>query len=200
MPKVSEQYLADRRAQILDAARRCFLRDGFHATSMQDLFGEARLSSGAVYRYFGGKEEMILAIAEDNMRDVADLIHTIAGEGRESFGAALADVIEVLRAKHETQGLGALAVQVWAEAGRNPALRERFAALLARNRDALVEATRHYQQLGHLPADVDASALAAVFSSLVPGYLLQLALVGPDAVEGVADALRALWPAGGPDR
>jgi hypothetical protein len=28
----------------------------------------------------------------------------------------------------------------------------------------------------------------------VPGYLLQLALIGPAAVDGVPDAVRALWP------
>ncbi len=44
MPKVTQQHMDARREQILDAARRCFLRDGFHSTSMQDLFAEAGLS------------------------------------------------------------------------------------------------------------------------------------------------------------
>ena len=43
MPKVSQQHRDARREQIMAAARRCFLRDGFHATSMQDLFAEAGL-------------------------------------------------------------------------------------------------------------------------------------------------------------
>jgi TetR/AcrR family transcriptional regulator, transcriptional repressor of aconitase len=36
--------------------------------------------------------------------------------------------------------------------------------------------------------------LATTLLSLVPGYLLQLALLGPVAVDGVPDAVRALWP------
>jgi TetR/AcrR family transcriptional regulator, transcriptional repressor of aconitase len=28
----------------------------------------------------------------------------------------------------------------------------------------------------------------------VPGYLLQLAILGPEAVDGVPGAVRALWP------
>ncbi|HEY9407971.1 MAG TPA: helix-turn-helix domain-containing protein, partial [Jiangellaceae bacterium] len=52
MPRVSEAHLAARRDQILQAAWTCFARDGFHATSMQDVFAEAGLSAGAVYRYF----------------------------------------------------------------------------------------------------------------------------------------------------
>ena len=57
MPRVSDEHLAARRQQILDAARACFLRNGFHATSMQDVIGEAGLSVGAVYRYFKSKNE-----------------------------------------------------------------------------------------------------------------------------------------------
>src|SRR5581483_11495215 len=78
MPKVSQQYRDARRDQILNAARRCFLRDGFHATSMQDLFKESGLSSGAFYRYFASKDDVIIAIAEDNTRDVMALIRTAA--------------------------------------------------------------------------------------------------------------------------
>src|SRR6516165_12628 len=74
VPKVSQQYRDARRDQILDAARRCFLRDGFHATSMQDLFAEASLSSGAFYRYFASKDDVIIAIAEDNMGGVLETI------------------------------------------------------------------------------------------------------------------------------
>ena len=46
MPRVSEDHLLARRQQILDAARVCFLRDGFHNTSMQDVIAEAGLSVG----------------------------------------------------------------------------------------------------------------------------------------------------------
>jgi TetR/AcrR family transcriptional regulator, transcriptional repressor of aconitase len=64
MPKVSQQYRDARREHILNSARRCFMRDGFHATSMQDLVAEAGLSAGAVYRYFASKDEMIVAITQ----------------------------------------------------------------------------------------------------------------------------------------
>src|ERR1700689_3735439 len=77
MPKVSQQHRDARREQILAAARRCFLRDGFHATSMQDLFAESGLSAGAVYSYFAGKDDVIVAIAEENLSGVAELFHTV---------------------------------------------------------------------------------------------------------------------------
>jgi TetR/AcrR family transcriptional regulator, transcriptional repressor of aconitase len=66
MPKVTHEYRDARRDQILSAARRCFLRNGFHATSVQDLVAESGLSSGAVYRYFASKDDVIIAIAEEH--------------------------------------------------------------------------------------------------------------------------------------
>ncbi len=106
MPKVTNQYKDARRDQILSAARRCFLRNGFHATSMQDLFAEAGLSSGAAYRYFASKDDMIVAIAEDNMRDVVAMIHDVASRqpGR-PVGTVLADIITALKAKDADYGL-----------------------------------------------------------------------------------------------
>ena len=194
MPKVTQQYLDDRRQEILSAARRCFLRNGFHTTSMQDLFAEAGLSSGAVYRYFPSKDDMIIAIAAENMQDVLAMIHTVATQqpGR-SVGAVLGDLLTMVQDKHQDQALGGLAVLTWAEALRNPSLAAQFTELLLRLKGDLAEVVRAHQASGGLPTDVSAEALATVLMSIVPGYILQLALLGPAAVEGAADAVRALW-------
>src|ERR1700758_1168029 len=107
MPKVSAQYRDERRAHILAAARRCFVRDGFHQTSMQDLVREAGMSSGAVYRYFDSKDAMILAIAEENLDEIA-----------------------------------AIALVVWSEALRNPALAARLRESFDAAGEALAETAR----------------------------------------------------------
>lgn len=193
MPKVTQQYRDAQRERILNAARRCFLRDGFHATSMQALFAEAGVSAGAFYRYFDSKDDVILAIAEANLRDIVALIRAIASH---SVGAALAEAVEVARTKHEADGVAGIALLVWAEALRNPALSERFDALLSRMRRDLADVVRLQQHNGELPTDVSAEALAATLISIVPGYVLQLALLGSAAVDGVPDAVRALWPPG----
>src|ERR1700739_4907897 len=65
MPRLRPRTRDARRQQILGAARRCFTRNGFQATSMQDIFAESGLSAGAVYRHFTGKDEIITAIAQD---------------------------------------------------------------------------------------------------------------------------------------
>jgi len=194
MPKVSQQHRDARREQILAAARRAFLRDGFHATSMQDLFAEAGLSSGAVYSYFASKDDVIAAIAEQNMRGVTEMITDIATQHPvRPVGEVLAEIMEMLRVRDAQDGLGKLTVIVWSEAVRNPALAARFAALITQLRASLAEVIT--QRRGSLPADVPADRLAATLLSVVPGYLLQLALLGPAATEGLPDAVRALWPA-----
>ena len=194
MPKVSQQHRDARREQILAAARRCFLRDGFHNTSMQDLFAESGLSAGAVYSYFAGKDDVIVAIAEQNMRSVTETINEIAARrpGR-PVGEVLADIMDILHARDAREGLGKLTVIVWSEALRNPSLAARFNDLVMQLRTSLAEVIR--QSRGNLPGDVPDDVLATTLLALVPGYLLQLALLGSPAVDGVPDAVRALWPA-----
>jgi AcrR family transcriptional regulator len=195
MPKVSQAYRDARREHILAAARRCFLRDGFQATSMQDLFAEAGLSSGAVYRYFASKDDMIIAIAEENLSDVVSMINTLAvREPDRSIGATLAGIFDIVSSREAADGLGGLAVLVWAEALRNPDLADRFTALLRTLRDDLEQVVRDHQQRGNLPADIPADALSALLFSIVPGYILQVALLGPESVADVGDAARRLWP------
>ncbi|MET8538922.1 TetR/AcrR family transcriptional regulator [Streptomyces sp. NPDC005065] len=201
MPKVTEQYLVDRRRHILEAARRCFLRNGgFQATSMQDIFTESGLSSGAVYRYFPSKDEMILAIAEDNIREVIGMIRTVADEhSGGAVGAALAAATDLVDTKTEHEGLTELSVQVWAEALRNPHLGPQYRRMLMQTRAEVTDIVRDHQDAGHLPPNVPATALADVLISILPGYILQLALLGPNTIPGIADALRALWPHPGSD-
>ncbi|MFJ3307177.1 TetR/AcrR family transcriptional regulator [Streptomyces sp. NPDC086549] len=195
MPKVTQQYMDARREQILDAARRCFLRDGFHSTSMQDLFTEARLSAGAVYRHFTSKDEMILAIAEENMRDVLDITLAVATDRQgQSMGAVMAELLDVVRAKSAEEDLAGLAVLVWGEAMRNRSLARKLDQLMGRIRANLVILVREHQEHGDLPTNVTAGAIASTMLSVLPGYILQVALLDPAVVAEVPGAVRALWP------
>ncbi len=54
---------AERRAQILDAARKLFVERGFLAARVEDIAREAGLSKGAVYFYFPSKKAIFEALA-----------------------------------------------------------------------------------------------------------------------------------------
>jgi TetR/AcrR family transcriptional regulator, transcriptional repressor of aconitase len=69
MPKVSEEHKAERRAQILDGARRAFSRHGYEGATVALLEDEIGLSRGAIFNYFPNKESIFVALAvESNTR------------------------------------------------------------------------------------------------------------------------------------
>ena len=57
-----DESKAKTRAELLRAAGRLFLRNGFVATSLSQIAEEAALTKGAVYSNFDNKEELFLAI------------------------------------------------------------------------------------------------------------------------------------------
>jgi TetR/AcrR family transcriptional regulator, transcriptional repressor of aconitase len=191
MPKVSPQYRDQRRAQILAAARRCFVRDGFHQTSMQDLVREAGMSSGAVYRYFDSKDAMIVAIAEDNLDGVAAIMGQSVRQGV-GIGAALASAMEYVRERHAEDGFAAIALLVWSEALRNPGLATRLRESFDAGIDALAEMAEASSVSG---TEIAPEALASALLCLLPGYIVQLAIRGADAVKAIPEAIRVLLAA-----
>lgn len=54
----------ERRRQILDAARTCFIQDGYAQTRMDQIAREAHLSKGGLYFHFKSKRELFLALVE----------------------------------------------------------------------------------------------------------------------------------------
>ena len=60
-----EESKARTRADLLRAANRLFLRNGFVATSLADIADEAALTKGAVYSNFESKEDLFLAVLQE---------------------------------------------------------------------------------------------------------------------------------------
>ncbi|WP_422771822.1 TetR/AcrR family transcriptional regulator [Plantactinospora sp. WMMC1484] len=193
MPRVSDEHLAARRQQILDAAQRCFRRNGFHATSMQDVINEAGLSVGAVYRYFGSKHELVTSIAESVLDD-ADEIFVALTEAAPPLPLieALDRALRFIEAQTGPEGIFRFAIQVWAESLRDPALAEFAARLYGRVRSRFVALARRAQQAGELSADADPEAVGAVLFGLMPAFALQRVLTGGPDPKTYLDGVTAL--------
>lgn len=185
MPRVSEEHLAARRAQILDAARRLFAANGFHATSMADVLRESELSAGAVYRYFAGKEDIIAAIAEEALARIRAAFED--DDGDVPVGDLIERVFTVLDAQAEQDDVGRLALQVWAEAARTPALRERIFEAMTEARAALAARLARADEPG-----VDPEATAKVVLALLPGYLHANVMIGDLTPAGYRTGLEGL--------
>ncbi|AZM48689.1 TetR/AcrR family transcriptional regulator [Streptomyces sp. WAC 06738] len=199
MARVSQAHLDARRRQILDGARRCFTRNGFHATSMQDVFQETGLSSGAVYRYFRGKSDLITAVAEEAFERMRLAFESAS---HEAPLRPLADVIDgvltqVLEEQARTSGVdrpGAFAeliVQVWSETLRDEGLAATLNAGYDRMRAMWGKVVRTYQDAGHLRADVPTDHLVRALMALVQGFIVQQAVFKDVEVE-LRSGLRAL--------
>ncbi|MGW6425003.1 TetR/AcrR family transcriptional regulator [Nocardia sp. NPDC055053] len=195
MPRVSEEHLERRRQQILDAAQLCFARKGFHETSMQDVFAEAGLSAGAVYRYFTSKNEIIAALV---MQTMVPLRLRLAEIIRAETPPVPAEVVRLLTAevikRSGPDGPLRLAPQAWALALVQPeagvpvregiaAMRELWREYLARMRD-----------LGWIPADSDVDGLAKTVIGILPGFILQHLLLGDVDPDDVAKGVEVLLP------
>jgi AcrR family transcriptional regulator len=59
-----DERAQERRVQIVDAARQCVVRYGFHASTMAEIAATAKMSVGLIYRYFPNKDAIARAIVE----------------------------------------------------------------------------------------------------------------------------------------
>lgn len=196
MARMPKEHLEARRRQILDAARRCFIRNGFHATSMQDVLAEAELSTGAVYRYFKSKDDIIAAIAAEALAEVASAFELDDGAAPPDLGNIVELVLGVERPPLSGSPESAqLLVQVWSEALRSPSLSAKLKEVMTEARGVVGGLVARHQQLGLLPADVPAEHVADVLIALVDGFLVLRAVYGHADSVAFRNGIRALMSA-----
>ncbi len=196
MPRVSEDHLAARRRQVLDAALRCFERDGFHATSVRDVVRESGLSAGAVYSYFPSKDDLVLAVVEPILETVTGVLDRVLADG---WHAPTEVVQGVLRGVWPIAVTGEadytrVAVTAWGKALRDPTVHGIAERTYGMVRRRLTERVVQWRDAGHLPPDTDAEALGQVLFSLLVGAVLQYALLGDVDPDRYATAVGYLLP------
>jgi TetR/AcrR family transcriptional regulator, repressor for uid operon len=175
MPKISEEQRQARRTQILDIAGRCFARQGFHRTTMEDIIRALKSSPGAVYCYFRGKSDIIAAIAEQRHKRESALLNELlvsgnVAEGFERLARAFFKMLE----DQEEKARRKVTIQIWAESLRDKRIRKIVERGIGQ-RDLLTEALRNALRAGQLPEDLDVDAFSRVLLALVQGFILQQA-------------------------
>ena len=63
-----------RPAEIVEAARKCFITHGFGPTRIEDVAKDAGVSKGTVYLYFDSKEALFEAVVRAHMSPVIDSV------------------------------------------------------------------------------------------------------------------------------
>jgi len=114
--KAEARALAQRE-RILTAAQKCFVVHGFHAASMANIADTAGMSAGLIYRYFKGKNDIILAIIERQLEEArADIAKLHATS---DLVSGIAEVFQQWQANDPNITSAALFLELTAEATRD---------------------------------------------------------------------------------
>jgi AcrR family transcriptional regulator len=151
MPRLTDARKELRRAQIAEAAVRCFGRNGLERTSIADIIAESGLSAGSIYAHYRNKADLIQAVARGDLAERAKVLGEHASSDTppapDEVLARLIAAIDPLRAR--------LAVQTWGEATTNPAVRDIVVEMTTRMRAMLHDCVTAWlvKVEGHEPAE-----------------------------------------------
>jgi TetR/AcrR family transcriptional regulator, repressor for uid operon len=170
---VRAQRQSDRRAEILEAAQRCFVRAGFHQTSMQEICAEAGMSAGNLYRYFPSKEALIAGIAERDRAEVAqDFARADLSQGLFNVLEGMAHYHFAVRPIEQVK----LCTEVMSEARRHPEIARISAAFDADVRKWLVDMFNTAAERGDIARDADIEGAVDMLMILADGVWWRRAL------------------------
>ena len=125
------------RAELLAAARRAFLREGFHAASLDAIAEEAGYTKGAFYSNFASKDDVLVAVLEEHFRDRAEAYESLVSSAEtieDAYGA-------VARFWHDANERepewSRLVIEFMAHASRNEQLRQAVREVRERGLDRI---------------------------------------------------------------
>ena len=175
-PKVSEQYMEERRNQILDAAVATFSRKGFHQATIEDIRLEAGLSRGAVYHYFKTKEDIIDGIRQRSARQVEPVLAlgTAAAADVDSTLVNLIDATLSIMGSPGSVEANRLAMFLWAESLVNERIMAGQLQSFRPYLDVVSGAVAEAQQAGRLDANLEPEAAARFIAGAMIGLQVQL--------------------------
>jgi TetR/AcrR family transcriptional regulator, repressor for uid operon len=178
LPKLRPETRVERRQELLAAAWRCAARRGFRDLTVDDVCAEARVSKGAFYGYFEQKQDLLLALLED---DTAALDRELERITRRS-GSGVERVRQFARAmlaRGEDAGRVQVRADLWADLLTEDVVRQRLAEATQRRRELVRGWIEEAVASGELAA-IPANALASILLALADGLMLHGAL-DPDA-------------------
>lgn len=176
---------AARRELILDAAEKCFVRNGLHRTTIQDLSTETEMSQGNIYRYFKSKEDIVLGLALRQREQATARI-----KNRASNISAVDCLFDVLITYFvdADRNRAVLALDLWSEFNRTPAVRQMLAESEAGLRTYFITVVL---EAGYSGGDVESFYQTA--SVLMKGALVSRAVQADYNPQPVISQLRALF-------
>jgi AcrR family transcriptional regulator len=169
---------AETHARLVDAARRCFARDGFAATTNRQIADAAGITSGAIYHYYRSKVDLYVGVYEEALALVdAAFDAAIAQPGPlvVRFNRLLDAAVDLNRRDLSIAGF---MVGVRSEIIRHPELATAVAPLREIRASAIARLATEAAAMGELADGVDIAALEDLLSSVLSGLARFSALAG----------------------
>jgi AcrR family transcriptional regulator len=171
-----------------------FARRGYREAGVDEIAAEAGYSKGALYWYFSGKEELLMALLDERidapMRDRVALLESAPPE-RDMSGATRAFAQQL----DEQREAVLLEREYWSLAIRDPELRARYAERQTELRGALAVAMEaRARHLGTPDLTMPAEDVARIVMSIIGGLAVD-ELIEPGSVrrELLGEALALIY-------
>ncbi|MCW2614116.1 MAG: TetR family transcriptional regulator [Frankiales bacterium] len=176
MPKVTDDQLAARRAEILDGARRAFARHGYEGATVRVLEAETGLSRGAIFHHFRDKEALFLALAEDDAARTAEVVAT-------------AGLVQVMRdLKDKDAGWLGVQLEVRRRLRTDPGFAQSWAQRQASVDAAAADRLERQRAAGVVRDDVPVPLLVDFLHLVLDGLVSRMAAgMTTDHLDGVLD-------------
>jgi len=179
------------RARVLAAARVCFARTGYAATTNRDIAARANLTPAAIYLYFESKTALYLATVEDAYDELLAHYRRVVAESTSLRGAFRA-LIATSAKLHEldptiTAFLSSLPVEILRHDELAESVRGKPTEVVAIFEQLIESAARE----GEIAREM-APHVLAMFVSCTMGFSLYAAAVDGTELVAIADVFGAL--------
>jgi AcrR family transcriptional regulator len=184
------------RRRVLRAAARVFRRRGYRGASVETIAAEAGYTVGALYSNFAGKDDLLLALLEQEIGEITKRVVAAAAEAEDAVEKLRRGAREWMAVLDEEREFYVLLIEFWTLWVRDPELRPEHAARFAALRRALGRLVeKQTRQLG-LSLRLSPEEVGAAVVALADGLALQrLADRGAFSDDLLATLLATLIPA-----
>jgi TetR/AcrR family transcriptional regulator, transcriptional repressor of aconitase len=177
VPKVTQEHLDARRAEILDGARRAFAEHGYEGATVARLEEATGLSRGAIFHYFENKNDLFVELAMEMNTRFGDIL----------IDAGLHDAFRALAA--ESPEWLAVLIETESRMRHDEDFFRRFEAKAADTGPRIQEWFEQQQAEGKLRDDVSWLELGRFTTALLNGLALRIAGGDPFDVEAMLQLL-----------
>ncbi|HWK29290.1 MAG TPA: TetR/AcrR family transcriptional regulator [Solirubrobacter sp.] len=174
MPKLRPETRVERRQELVEAAWRCAAVRGFSDLTVDDVCAEAGVSKGAFYGYFEQKQDLLLALLDDDAAALDRELERITS-GSPSGVQRVRRFTEAMLARGEDAARVQVRADLWSVLLTEATVRRRLARVMQRRRALVRSWIEEAVASGEL-AEIPANALASILLALADGLVLHRAL------------------------